>query len=184
MESVWKTTCRYGIFPIFIHQLLLWRRQDDDNDARITSNDAVYRSQLPSWSWMVCSYIKFPGDNDLQVPRHEELCMDPKQPRSLCVLVRSMQNCEPHQKGSLFKITNMDGQDVGTFWPDEVATFPPLNCIVVAMEERDYMAADSEKTYYVLFVKDQPEKDSFMRIGAGTILAQYVSTHAQPGRLL
>ena len=109
--------------------------------------------------------------------------MDPKQPRSLYVLVRSTQDCNKRQVGSSFRITSVDSQDVGTCWPDEVATFHLQNCIVVAMEDK-HGAADNEKTYHVLFVKRQLDKDSFVRIGAGTILARYVSTHAQAGRLL
>ena len=187
MESGWRSTCQHGVFAKYIHRLLLWRRRDESSHTSTASHDTIYRNQLPSWSWMVCSQIEFLSPELLLVPRDGDLNLnpDPQQRKSLCVRVRAIEGCKSRRNRGQVGITDVDNRKVGACWLDVDVEVHPQHCVVVAMDnsEEGRRLSDSEKIYYVLFVKHQSREDSYERIGVGTILARCVSIHARAGKL-
>jgi hypothetical protein len=188
MEDVWHAKCRYGIFDIYMHRLLLWRRQYELDSTLVPAQDPEYRKEVPSWSWMVCSQIKFSSVIRLRVPPNNELHFDtgPGQEESLRVQIRELQECKIRQDGNKLIIVDEGDREVGCWWPDTSVDVTLKHCVVVAMDysqgKRDL--ADAEKDYYVLFVKPQSGENSFERIGAGSIKAHCVSLHNCEGRLV
>jgi hypothetical protein len=188
MEEVWDAKCRYGIFDICMHRLLLWRRQYKPGNTLVPAQDPEYRKEVPSWSWMVCSQIEFFSISMLRVPPKNELHFDPEpgQQQSLRVQVREIGECKIRQDGNQLFIVDEGDQDVGFCWPDTDLDFTLKHCVVVAMDNSrgKRNLADAEKDYYVLFVKPQSGENSFERIGAGSIKAHCVSLHNCEGRLV
>jgi hypothetical protein len=188
MESVWDAKCRYGIFEGYMHRLLLWRRQYTPGSALVPVQDPKYRKEVPSWSWMVCSQIKFFSVQRLRVSSNNELHFDtrPGQEKSLYVQVREIEECKIRQDGNQLILLDMDDREVGCCWPDTSVEVTLKHCVVVAMDESlgEQFLADGEKNYYVLFVKPQSGENSFERIGAGSIKAHCVSMDNCEGRLV
>jgi hypothetical protein len=188
MEDVWDAKCRYGTFDTYMHRLLLWRRRYEPGSTLVPAQDPEYRKEVPSWSWMVCSQIKFSSVKKLRVPPKNELHFDtgPGQEESLHVQVRELEECKIKRDGNELIIVDKGDREVGCCWPDTSVDVTLKHCVVVAMDhsqgKRDL--ADAEKDYYVLFLKPQSGEDSFERIGAGSIKAHCVSIHNCEGRLV
>jgi hypothetical protein len=189
MEDAWDAKCRYGIFDIYMHRLLLWCRQYKPGSTLVPAQDPEYRKEVPSWSWMVCSQIEFFSVVALRVPPNNELHFDtgPGQEESLRVQVRELEECKIRQDGNELIIVDKGDREVGRCWPDTSVNVTLKHCVVVAMghsrgKKRDL--ADVEKDYYVLFVKPQSGENSFERIGTGRIKAHCVSLHHCESRLV
>lgn len=189
MEDVWDAKCRYGVFDIYMHRLLLWRRQYEPDSTLVPAHDPEYRKEVPSWSWMVCSQIEFFSvEKSLRVPPNNELHFDtgPGQEESLRVQVRELEECKIRQDENELIIVDKGDREVGRCWPDTSVDVTLKHCVVVAMDDSrgKQDLADVEKDYYVLLVKLQSGENSFERIGVGKIKAHCVSLHNCEGRLV
>jgi hypothetical protein len=71
---------------------------------------------------------------------------------------------------------------VGSLWLDVADRIEFKHCVVVGMDP-EYRKKDSQKTYYVLLVREKQGKEGYERLGVGKVEAQYVSRESNAGKL-
>ncbi|KAF2398695.1 hypothetical protein EJ06DRAFT_479993, partial [Trichodelitschia bisporula] len=175
MGRVFVTEHRYGIFASFRFRLLLWRPDPGNDNGR----HVVDNQELPSWSWMTYSRIRFFDTTSpvLHVPTDAALTFS-QNPCVLFIRVRRLKDCTTEHEGRECSILDAKEEPVGVVWFDTMtrSNISLQECVVVGRE-----AGDSEMTYILLV--EVFSKNSYKRVGVGKIKARCISERYWNGEL-
>ncbi|KAK5988524.1 hypothetical protein PT974_10007 [Cladobotryum mycophilum] len=156
LGRVFGAEVRYGIVRCFLSTLLLWKRTHGEKTDPIGYGERT----MPSWSWMAYSGgIDFISDIklDLRVPGSTDLEFTDNG-KALIVKVRQFKNCQmKEEEGGGKHVISEATRKVGSLWFDVTDRIEFGHCIVVGMV-RDSWKADYEKTYYILMVREIPDR--------------------------
>ncbi|KAF7503416.1 hypothetical protein GJ744_003899 [Endocarpon pusillum] len=180
IEGALKTEARYGVFGCFLSRLLLWKRSNEKKTAPI-----IYPGgkEPPSWSWMAYyGGIDFISTPRFEVPNFEGLRFDTDK-EAIISKIRQFKNCRLEQQEKEHAIF-ADQERVGSLWFDMAADIESksIHCVIIGM--RDDAKEDPKKTYYILVVRGNQQKNGYERLGVGEVEALYVSMESDTGKLL
>jgi hypothetical protein len=154
MGSTLNSNPECGTFSCLLSRLLLWLVVDPV-DGNETYSSVVYQ-QLPSWSWMRYSHIKFFPIERIKVPKGDTIRFSSD--LTLLAQIRRLQNCNIKQEGDEHVIKDNDIRKVGELWFDGLDSTAAEECAVVGIQEPD----DS-----VILLVSKQDKNHYQRVGAG-----------------
>ncbi|KAF2401674.1 HET-domain-containing protein [Trichodelitschia bisporula] len=176
MGSIFSTEHRYGIFKSFRFRLLLWRPGPGNDDGR----HVVDNQELPSWSWMRYSRIRFSDTTSpvLHVPTDAAFAFSYKNPCVLFIRVRRLKDCTTEHEGRECSILDAKEEPVGFVWFDTMtrSNISLQECVVAGR------AANDSEMIYILLV-EVFSKNSYKRVGVGKIKARCISERYWNGEL-
>ncbi|KAI8711915.1 HET domain-containing protein [Fusarium sp. LHS14.1] len=179
-----NTEVRYGTIRCFLGSLLLWKRTAKELTPPIDFGSRA----VPLWSWMA-----YDGSIDfiinyhyeMGIPRDADLGFTPDGKR-LNVRIWQFENCQLGENEGCNEYAVYAGnKKIGSLWFDMEDHIEFKHCVVVGAGNRG-----PEKTLYVLVVQEEPGRERYKRLGAGTLtdgsllVDGYVSMRSEPGRLV
>jgi len=166
-----KTKIIYGIPTKYIHEILLWQRQECEELKKITYVD----KSIPSWSWVTYSGpIEFAISPATYMGWRTGLSFEGGPKIALSATeVANFTGCEVKGEGVTKEILKKGGEGV-VGWirydiMEDTPEFDVQRCIVVG--RKDW----AREQYYVLVVNPSSLKHEYTRIGIAMIDASHLS---------
>ncbi|TGO45211.1 hypothetical protein BCON_0412g00030 [Botryotinia convoluta] len=157
----------HGIFDMFLHRTLLWRRSGQQKSKKIEY--MPHNVPVPSWSWMAYEgRIEFPRDDFGALDLFTDLIfIEQTLTTTVWEFTDPAMKLKKEKDGTCYEL--LDSNEVKKGWVDldEEKELPAKRGVVVVAKHKTDQPGNSQ--YFVLIVRSKESNDEYERLGIGMI---------------